>query len=142
MSLEFLLLLAVFVLLPLIQQLLRAARRRDPGAPERAERRPLRTPQAPTHALPKLAIPPLPDMAPDATPDAMTAYGPSSARETAALVTLVLPRHRSTRRRTAVVDFSKRLDLRRAIVLTAILGPCRAVNPYDWPEGARRSMSD
>lgn len=138
MSLESLLLLAVFVLLPLIQQLLQEARRRDPRTPERGERPPVRSPQAPARALPKLAIPPLPEMAPDATSDAMAAHGHSSARETAAPVTLALPHHRSTRRRTAVVGLRNRLDLRRAIALTAILGPCRAVSPYEWAEGPRR----
>jgi hypothetical protein len=141
-SLETLLLLAVFVLLPLIQRLLEAARRRDPRPPGRPGRRPVRTPPAPTQALPKVPVRPLPDMAPDRTSGATTPHGPSSARDTAALVTLVLPHHRSARRRTAVVDVRKRLDLRRAIVLTAILGPCRAVNPYAWSEGARRSTSD
>jgi hypothetical protein len=28
------------------------------------------------------------------------------------------------------------LDLRRAIVLMTMLGPCRALNPHDWPERA------
>jgi hypothetical protein len=37
-----------------------------------------------------------------------------------------------------VVGPRNRLDLRRAIELMAILGPCRAINPYDWPERAAR----
>lgn len=140
MSLELLLLLAVFVLLPLIQQLLRAARQRDRRAPERAERQPLRTPQPPAHApLPRTrAVPPLPETARHAASDAMTARGLTPARETAGPVTLALTPHRSTRRRTAVVGLRNLLDLRRAIVLMAILGPCRAINPYDWPERAGR----
>jgi hypothetical protein len=128
LSLELLLLLAVVVLLPLIQQLLQAAQQRDPRTPEGAERPPLRKPQASTHVPPPatLAIPPRPEIA----PDAMTARGHTPAQDAAGPLPFALTPHRIARRRSAA-DLRNRLDLRGAIVLMAILGPCRAINPYD-----------
>jgi hypothetical protein len=38
----------------------------------------------------------------------------------------------------AAVGLRARRDLRRAIVLVAMLGPCRANSPYDWPDQAAR----
>jgi hypothetical protein len=42
---------------------------------------------------------------------------------------------RAVRRGTRVEELRTPLALRRAVVLTTILGPCRAVAPYEW-EGA------
>jgi hypothetical protein len=134
-SLELLLLLAAFVLLPLIQQLLRAAQAREPPTPEPAEKRPPRPPvQAPPRTL---AVPPPPGAARDAASDALIARGRTPALKTAGPVTPALTPHRSARRRrAAALGLRNRLDLRRAIVRMAILGPCRAMSPYDWPERA------
>jgi hypothetical protein len=130
-SLEFLLLLAVVVLLPLIQQLLRAARQRDRRTPERAEGQPapaerpaMREPQPPRPA------------ARHTSSAAMTAREGTPAPDAAGPVAPALTAHRSTGRRTAVVSLRNPLDLRRAIVLMTMLGPCRATKPHDWRERA------
>jgi hypothetical protein len=114
MSVEFFLLLAVFVLLPLIQRFLQAARERDARTPpERTERLPEPTPAARPPTIPVLR--PRPHVA-------------------EAPVMLAPPQRRA--RRAPAAGLSHRLDLRRAIVLMAILGPCRAHDPHDRPERA------
>jgi hypothetical protein len=140
-SLEFLILLAAFVLLPLIQQLLQAARQGAPPAPAPApaEVPPLRRPRTPRHARePADATLPLLEGAGQALRDALTAHGPTPAGRTASPATLALAAHRGTRRLTAAPGLHGRLDLRRAIVLMAMLEPCRAVNPFEGPEGIGR----
>jgi hypothetical protein len=136
MSVELLVLVALFIVLPLIQQLIRAPRQQNQRFPEPAERRPpgalARTPP------PELAVPPLPDTTPHAASDAT----PASARVPAPTqaggpVTIALTPRRTVGQRTAV-GLRTRRDLGRAIVLVAMLGPCRASRPYDWPEQAGR----
>jgi hypothetical protein len=137
MSLEGLLLLALFILLPLIERMLRAARRADGDAPDRGAHvpRPASRPsipppapqrQAPTDApvLPPADIPPVPaSPAPRRSP-----RPPLAAAGT----------RRAVRRGSRVEELRTPLALRRAVVLTTILGPCRAVAPYEWadPSGA------
>jgi hypothetical protein len=137
-SLETLLLLAFFILTPLIQRLLQAARQGDGTrrTPERAPQPPSGTAPVPRRAPPAPLIPSRPTVTPEVAADEMTAPAPSSAREAVApaAAPAVTPRH-DMRRSTAAAGLRGR-RLRRAIVLKEILGPCRAVNPYDWHQGA------
>jgi hypothetical protein len=112
MSVEQLLFLVLFVLLPLLNMLRKALRKRRlpaPPVPEagRAEPRPVRPAPMVLPPVPELARPP---------PRARTAERrPVQAAE---------------RRRT---DFSPS-HIRRGIVLMTILGPCRALEPEATPE--------
>jgi hypothetical protein len=135
MSVEALVLLALFIVLPLIQQLIRATRQRNQRFPEPAERRPPRT--LVRTSPPELAVPLLPDTTSHAASDAMLASAPVPAPHVGGPVTIALTPHRTMGQRTAV-GLRTRRDLRRAIVLVAMLGPCRASSPYDWPEQAGR----
>jgi hypothetical protein len=128
MSVELLVLLALFIVLPLIQQLIRATRQQNQRIPEPAERRPSRT-LARTPPS-ELAVPPLPDTISHAASDAMLANAPVPAPHVRGPVTIALTPHRTMGHRTAVGLRTGR-DLRRAIVLIAMLGPCRASSPYD-----------
>ena len=139
MSRELLVLLAVFVLLPLMQRLLGVARQRQAHTPERADRQPQTTPQPAQAPRPAArAVPPLTDTLPQSTSDVTTASGRTSTRDAAGPAPLAVVPRRRTRRHPEVVGLRNRLDLRRAIVLTTILGPCRATTPYDGPERAGR----
>jgi hypothetical protein len=136
MSVETLVLLALFVVLPLMQQLLRAIRQQNQRFPEPAERRSSETLTRPPP--PELAVPPLPDTTLHGASDALLASGHVPAPDTGRPVTLALTPHRTMGQRTAVGLRSRR-DLRRAIVLVAILAPCRASSPYHWPEQTERT---
>jgi hypothetical protein len=124
MSVETLVLLALLILVPLIQQLIRATRQRNQRLPEPNETRPratlARTP------LPEVTVPPLVDATPPAPSDATLASAPVSAVPAAGgrFTTTATP-HRTMEQRAAV-GLRARRDLRRAFELVAILGPCRA----------------
>ena len=138
MSVEALVLLALFLGLPLIQQLMQARLQRNQRPPEPPEKhsgapQPFERTPPPLEAA---AVPPLPDTTPRAS-NAISAGGPMSAPDAGGPVTLALTPHRTMERRTTV-GLRTRRDLRRAIVLVAMLGPCRASNPYDWPEHTGR----
>jgi hypothetical protein len=136
MSVEALILLALFVVLPMIQQLIRATRDRNQSSPQTAERQSpgtlARTP------APELAAPPLPDPTLDAAYDALLASDHVPAPHTGRPVTLAPTPRRTTGQHTAVGLRSRR-DLRRAIVVAAILAPCRASSPYHSPEQIERT---
>jgi hypothetical protein len=131
-SFELILLLALFVLLPLIQLVVRSARQEDRRIPDHAKGGLPSTNQPakrePAMAVP--AVPPLPPTARHTVPHAMTAGTRTSrdARELAAPG----PTARLGGRRlmASVAGLDDRSGLRRAIVLTAILGPCRANDPH------------
>jgi hypothetical protein len=135
-SVEALVLLALFIVLPLIQQLIQATRQRNQRPPEPAGRqgpgRLARTPPPP-----ELAVPPLPDTTPHTASDAISVGGRISAPAGGGAVTLAPTPHRTMGRGTTA-GLRTRRDLRRAIVLVAMLGPCRASHPYDWPEHVGR----
>jgi hypothetical protein len=127
MPVETLVLLALFIMLPLIQQLIRATRQRNQRFPEPAERPP---PGTLARTSPSdLAVPPLLDTASHAASDAMPPSAPVPAPHVGGSVTATLTAHRTIEQRTAL-GLRIRPDLRRAIVLVAILGPCRANSPY------------
>jgi hypothetical protein len=134
MSVETLILVALLIVLPLIQQVIRATRERSQHFPAPAERRSpgtvARTPP------PELAVPPLPDTKPPVASDAPASALPP-ARQGGGPLTIALKPQR-TMEQQAAVGLRARRDLRRAIVLVAMLGPCRANSPYDWPDQAAR----
>jgi hypothetical protein len=135
MSVETLILLALLIVLPLIQQVIRATRERSQHFPAPVERRSRGT--LPRTPPPELAVPPLPDTKPQATSDAMPASVLAPARHGGGPLTIALRPQRTMEQQTAA-GLRTRRDLRRAIVLVATLGPCRANSPYDWPDQAAR----
>ena len=136
MSVEALGLLALFIALSLIQQLIQATRQRNQRRPEPAGRQSRGT-LARTPPPPELAVPPLPDTTPQTASDAISAGVRIPAPDGGGAVTLAPTPHRTMGRGTTA-GLRTRRDLRRAIVLVAMLGPCRASHPYDWPERAGR----
>ena len=134
MSIELLLLIA-FILLPLIQRLLRAAAERaaqgepqQPGGPPPRSRRPATA----RPALPsQVALPPpltLPPAAP-ATSAELSIAVPSRAAASQSTIEAVIPvstARRNVRRGTMGRSLSPD-TLRGAFVLMTILGPCRAL---------------
>lgn len=125
MSVETLILLALFVLLPLLQRLLAQARERNRPTPQPAHRGPL--PTSPLAARePTPPIPPLPAL----EPDRFDMDQAARAREAVTLATAASSGLRRGRRGVASAMLRTRLDLRRAITAAAILGPCRAVDPH------------
>ena len=128
MSFETVLLLAVFVLLPLIQLAVRAARQGEGSVPDHAEGGVPSTKQ-PTKPEPAMAAPAVPPLPPTAhpVPHAMMPRTRNSRRDARELAVLGPTAHHGGQWHTpAVAGLDDRSGLRRAIVLTAILGPCRA----------------
>jgi hypothetical protein len=135
MSLELLLLIAIFVLLPLLQQLLDAVRRRNEQTPERAgpptasEHQPAMEERLPAAHAP-LRQPPedrlLPATAHQKASEPMTASEHMPARSAATSVAPDPAVLRRARRSRAVASLRNPSGLRRAFVLMTILGPCRA----------------
>ena len=128
MSVETLILLALFVLVPLLQRLLAQARERNRPTPQPAQRAPSSAPrsEAPLPRVPTPAIPPLPT----SETDRFDMHQAAPAREAVTQATAVSSRPRRTRRTVASAPLRTRLDLRRAITAAVILGPCRAVDPH------------
>ena len=141
MSLEFLVLLALFTLLPIIEQ----AWRKHRDARERAKRR-------------AQGLPPVPPPLPPPIPRVPPGHAPLPTRTEAldeddevAVVVRPTPRPRPTaaapprtlapparRQRPRLRDFARDPDaVRRGIVLMTVLGPCRANAPYDIPAVGR-----
>ena len=135
---EVLALLAVFLLLPLLQQLLLAGRRQ--------RRRAELTGQRP---LPMTQPPPLAPVPSDATrvslPEiSITPEFPSTLARISAPARLAQPgtppvaRQPMTQGRGSSGTHERRLSLQHAIRLMAILGPCRANHSYSGPESTDR----
>jgi hypothetical protein len=134
MSPEALFLLALFVLLPLIERLLRSMRQQNAGPPDVAA-------DVPRPASPRATPPPPPASQRRPTLDARasrTAAVPPLPASTAARRSprrvAVPDDRRAVHRGTIVEDLRKPLTLRRAVLLMTILGPCRSVVPHDWGE--------
>jgi hypothetical protein len=128
MSVETLILLAFFVLVPLLQRLLAHARERNQPTPQPAQRAPSPAPrpEAPVPRVPAPPIPPLPAL----EADRFDNHRSASARQAVTPATAASNGPRRGRRPVASVILGTRLDLRRAVAAAAILGPCRAVDPY------------
>jgi hypothetical protein len=131
-----LLLLIVFIVLPLIQQLLRVAKEREQGQrkppsgqPPAASRPTRPMAQAPS----QIALPPAPVVPPPLATladTAMKARRRTAPRSTSEAVIAVPAARRSARRRILTGLRSPR-DLQGAMVLMTILGPCRALAQDD-----------
>jgi hypothetical protein len=118
MSLEQVLLITFLVVLPLMQYLVKYLRRQN-ELREQTEGRPpspRRTPEYEEQS-------PLPRAAYRTEPDAIPAHAPTSLS--------VLAAARSAPPATPVALRGGRIDLRRAIVLMTVVGPCRAASPDD-----------
>ena len=135
MSPELLLLLVVFVLLPLIQQLLRVLAQRQQRAPDRRTEQPapggqpeqesaVRTPLGRGSAGPRVPGTARHQLAGSA------AHKFTVPLEAAAQTMPDPPVRPSSRRHVAVAGLRNSPGLRRSIVLMTILGPCRAIDPY------------
>ena len=137
MSIEALLVFALFVLVPLVERLLREVQQRNQRAggqagPPPAQRR-LPPPSAPVPspvALPSPAALPSPSEAITETMVARRARPPDTTRPPVRTMTQRV-KHAPAAARLALRD---RFALRRAVVQMTILGPCRAVHSHDWPE--------
>jgi len=138
MSIELIVLLFVFVVLPLLQQLIRAARQMDQRTPGRAaaetaseyepeteEWEELETP--PRVLLPPTpAVPRLPAREQHKLFEAMPVPARPPAQAAARLAAPAPAARRSPRRRKLVTSLRNPRGLRNAFVLATILGPCRA----------------
>ena len=130
-SYELLLLLAVVVLLPLIQLLVRAARQRDERLSEDGGGRPLAN-QPPKRGRAIDAppvVPLLPATAGDSAPHAVTAREKTAPRDAMGPRSVPTGREGVRHQMAAKANLSDSAGLRRAMVLAAILGPCRAHDP-------------
>jgi hypothetical protein len=129
MSLEALLLLALFILLPLIERLLRAARQSNERTPDRvpAEPRPASRPP-PAAPQPRARMDPRMPRTADAPP---ASARPAVPRPPGLQLRAPAARRPAPGSRV-VEDLHAPLTLRRAVVLMTILGPCRGVAPHEW----------
>ena len=158
MSIESLLLLIALLALPLIKIFRAPRQRQQQGQRESAQRPPVPVPR-PRHPTTRMQIPPEPPI-PSAARDYTAAPGvpvstpptPSAVRQN--MSTKIAPDRRLTRRKVAakslldtttarrrgraseaVLGTLRSADgLNRAMVVTAIFGPCRAMNPHGWRE--------
>jgi hypothetical protein len=145
-SIDLLILFVIFVLVPLIERMLREAQQRGQPTPGDTSRQPQKA--APPRTRPPVPVPvpaPVPTSMPEPQPvlslPVSTAekrqVDPRPDRGTGKPVVRTLTPRSMTRAGT-VVSLRTRPDLRRAMALTAILGPCRADQPYEWPADAGR----
>ena len=135
MSVEILLVIA-FILLPLIQQLLRAAREREQGQPTQPGGPPTRArrPASPLRRAPsQVARPHTPAVPPPPVPatlshETMTVPAHAATRRSAETGGPAPKARRRMRQRESIpVGLRSPRNLRDAIVLMTILGPCRAL---------------
>jgi hypothetical protein len=137
-----LLLLIAFILLPLIQRLLRAAAERaaqgepqQPAGPPPPARRPATSkPALPSQvALPHVLV--VPPAVPATSPaPSMAVPSRAASRSTLDAVIPVSTAHRSLRQRGTRGHLLSPHTVRRAFVLMTILGPCRALAGDDGSE--------
>ncbi|MEX2269945.1 MAG: hypothetical protein WD690_00650 [Vicinamibacterales bacterium] len=139
MSVEFFLAVVFFVLLPLIERLLRGARERGTEVPGPARPQP-RQPQPPLplpasddqHAR-RMSEATLPDLSiPQVQPAPVRSRMPSRATAHDRRTDDAFKHARDRgRRRNIAAALHTEAGVRHAIVLMTILGPCRAFEPYD-----------
>lgn len=121
-SLEQILILILFILLPLLNLLFQRAKRRSEAKHPEDESRPEIAQRA--HAI--SPHPPEPRI-----------FRDRLHRLQAPTVSTPLPRRRSVKRLT----LGKRREIRRGIILMAVLGPCRASDPPGEPARTRLIQS-
>jgi hypothetical protein len=157
MSIETLLLVILFLVAPFIE-MFRAARQRgaQQRRPEAVQRQPVPAPPALPPKMPT-EIPPEWMAAPDASPElpagsdvpliSVPAPGPEVRRDMSykiaaerrlarkeAAADLLAARREARAGQDVLVGLRSAGGLHRAMVVMAILGPCRAVNPHGWDE--------
>lgn len=127
MSIELVVFVVAFLLLPLLQHLVRAARAGQEAGP--AE------PAGPQSSA---GVPPLREQQLLRVPEDRTLSDETAVRKPKPARRPHRPvapaSGESTGRGSSILAFRKPLNLRRAIVLRTVLGPCRASHPQDWPE--------
>jgi hypothetical protein len=135
MSLEVLLLLILFIIVPLVQQWVRAAQ---------ARARQTATPPIGSPGAQSVKVPPSSGVSRPSAPAvlrtaAQAPRGPQATRMRQRTTippsdtrTPSIPPQR-TRAHHALMDLRDPSALRRAVVLMAILAPCRAARPHRWP---------
>ena len=137
MSIELIVLLFVFVVLPLLQQLIRAARQMDQRTPGRAAAETASEYEPETEEWEELEPPPRVLLPPTPAVPRLTAREqhklfeamPVPARPPAHAARRAAPApaaRRSARRHKLVASLRHPRGLRNAFVLATILGPCRA----------------
>jgi hypothetical protein len=129
-SIELVLLIVAFVLLPLAQMLVRAARAGEEPQPAQ----PAATPSSVD--APRWQEEQFLELEDDTVPDVTVTPEPEPEPARYPTRPPTPPIRRERRRATVAVSLRNPLDLRRAIVLRTVLGPCRANQPPDGPEGA------
>ena len=124
MSTEQILLVVALLAVPLFQSILRAVRKKHGDKSAQAESLPSSARRPPPQEL----------QPPPATEDRIVFRAmamPESKEVRNAGRSVAPPARRSGRRGTAVVYLRDPSDLRRAIVLMSLLGPCRAIKPHE-----------
>jgi hypothetical protein len=126
MSIEQIVLLLFLVVLPLVQYLIRQARERMQLGGQDEEDLP------PLTSLPPMREQRVPAINQEhRTPSEVISLAGTPAGKPADKRS-----GRPAPRKAAVLDRRKAFDLRRAIVLMTVVGPCRAASPHDWPNPA------
>jgi hypothetical protein len=127
MSVETLILLAFFVLVPLLQGLWAEVRKRNQPPTRPVQRDPSPAPLPPR--VPREPTPPIPPL-PALEGDRFDLHQAAPAREAVSPTPAASSGPRRGQRRVVSAALRTRLDLRRAITAATILGPCRALDPY------------
>jgi hypothetical protein len=134
MSLEMMLLIAAFLVLPLVQQLVRAERLRQEERqsqvqnPVQAEGRP-----ASANRLPMPELPPALSVDETIPANAMAAPPLRVTKNIARPASAAI--RRSAPWGTLAVGLRDPHNLRRAVILRTVIGPCRAANPHGSSDG-------
>jgi hypothetical protein len=129
MSIELLLLIIAFVLAPLVQQLIRILeRQRAPSQGTEQTTSEGRPEPRPAASAPQMARH---EFAPSAA-GGLTTPSEAAPPTTPASPTSPVPRRHHS------VSLRNSPGLRRGIALMTILAPCRAIDPYAWPERTLR----
>ena len=133
MSLEMILLIAAFVVWPLVQQLIGAERLRQEQRQKQGQNPVQAGGRPPAAPLPMPELPPAPVV--DEGIWAQTVAEPAVR-----LTKRILRHSGAASRRKApqdnlAVGLRDRRNLRRAVILTTVIGPCRAASPYGSSEG-------
>ncbi|MFN3325617.1 MAG: hypothetical protein ACK5AZ_19140 [Bryobacteraceae bacterium] len=124
MPAEVIVLIIIFVVLPLLQQLLEKARE--------AERRRQQPPPQQRQPQQRERVRP----APRRIPEEVVRPEPVRIREVPSV--RAAPAAARIRRPKPLVTLRNPRELRRAVVMMTVLGPCRANRPHEWQDSSSR----
>ena len=133
MSIEAVLMMVVFVVLPLIQQLLQRSRQQDDPAPAATPRPQVHRPHLPADVPQR----PAPSVPPKPVPRRQLSQARTTALDQPLPIVSVIhtrtpkPPQIARRRHSIVHDIRNPAGFRRAIVLKTVLEECRAAKPYE-----------